>query len=156
EIPPPPPAWGKPITGGTMTVTRDGNRVVVADPDRDRVSIVDLTTERVIDSVELDAGAAPGRAIEDGAGRIHVTLRGSGQLLTITGSDHQFRGVCGEPRGLAWQESTDTVHIACATGELVSVAPGGGDPTRVRYIERDLRDVIVREPNLLVTKFRTA
>jgi len=156
EIPPPPPAWGVPLTGGTMTVTHDGNRVVVADPDRDRVTIVDLTTERVIDTIELAAGSEPGRAIEDGAGRIHVAMRRSGQLLTITGSDRQLRWICGEPRGLAWQETTDLVHVACATGELVSLPAGGGDPTRVVRLERDLRDVLVRDTGLVVTTFRTA
>jgi cytochrome c553 len=146
-----------PLTGGTLLVTRDGTRAVVADPDRDRVTIVDLATEVVTTAIELDAGSEPGRVIEDGGGRLHVALRGSGQLLSITGSDRQLRAICGEPRGLAWQETSDLVHVACATGELVSVPAGGGDPVRSLRFERDLRDVIVRaDGGLIVTTFRTA
>src|SRR5690349_14767154 len=81
ETPPPPPTWGVPISGGTMTVTRDGNRAIVADPDRDRVYIVDLVGEKVTDTIELAERSEPGRVIEDGAGRVHVALRGSGELL---------------------------------------------------------------------------
>jgi len=154
--PPPPPPWGTPFTGGTMTVTRDGKRAVVADPDRDRVVIVDLTTEQIADTIELAAGSQPARVIDDGAGRIHVALRGSGELLTITGADRTTQPICGEPRGLAWQEATDTIHIACATGELVSVPAGGGEPTRIVRLERDLRDVVVRGDGLVVTTFRSA
>jgi hypothetical protein len=155
--PPPPPPWGVPMTGGTMTVTRDGNHAVVADPDRDRVVIVDLVRERVTNTFALAAGSQPGRAIEDGAGRIHVALRGSGELLTITGfTGHELRPICGEPRGLAWQETADVVHIACATGELVTVPAGGGDAVRTVRLERDLRDVLVRDGKLVVTTFRTA
>ncbi|HSD86249.1 MAG TPA: hypothetical protein VLB44_02000, partial [Kofleriaceae bacterium] len=152
--PPPPPPWGTPLTGGTMIVSRDGNRAVVADPDRDRVVIVDLTSERIADTILLAPGSEPGRVIDDGAGRIHVVLRGSGELLTISGADRVVRPVCGEPRGVAWQEATDLVHVACATGELVSIPAAGGEPTRVLHIDRDLRDVIVRGDQLLVTTFR--
>jgi mono/diheme cytochrome c family protein len=154
--PPPPPPWGTPVSGGTMTVSRDGLRAIVADPDRDRVYVADLVTERLADVIDLALGSEPGRVIEDDAGRFHVALRGSGELLTITGGDRQLRFVCGEPRGLAYEAATDLVHVACATGELVSIAPGGDAPTRVVRIERDLRDVIVRERGLAVTTFRSA
>jgi hypothetical protein len=155
EEDPPPPSWGVPLTGGTMLVTHDGLRAVVADPDRDRIAIVDLALETA-DIVELAAGSEPGRVIEDGGGRLHVALRGSGQLLTLTGSDRQLRAICGEPRGLAWQETGDLVHVACATGELVTVPAGGGDPVRIARLERDLRDVIVRGDAITVTTFRSA
>jgi hypothetical protein len=140
-----------------MTVARDGNRVVVADPDRDSVYIVDLVSERLVSTIELAAHSEPGRVIEDGAGRFHVALRGTGELLTITGDARTLQPICGEPRGLAWQASSDLVHVACATGELVSVPPGGGAPVRVLRLERDLRDVVVRsDDTLAVTVFRSA
>jgi cytochrome c553 len=85
-----------------------------------------------------------------------VALRGSGELLTITGADRQLRPICGEPRGLAWEETSDLIHVACATGELVSVPAGGGDPVRTLRLERDLRDVIVRDDGLAVSTFRSA
>src|SRR5579871_3058342 len=37
-----------PISGGTLLITRDGMRAVAADPDRDRVSIVDLKHQAVL------------------------------------------------------------------------------------------------------------
>jgi hypothetical protein len=154
EEPPPPPVWGVPITGGTMTVTREGTRAIVADPDRDRVYIVDLVAERVSDTIELAPRSEPARISEDDAGRIHVALRGSGELLTITGIDRQLRYVCGEPRGIAAQG--EQVHVACATGELVTLPAGGGDAVRVIKLERDLRDVVVRGDGLAVTTFRSA
>src|SRR6266542_1429396 len=68
--------WGAPITGGTMLVTRDDARAVVADPDRDRIVVLDLTTEQIANVFELAPGSQPGRVVEDGTGRIHVALRG--------------------------------------------------------------------------------
>jgi hypothetical protein len=150
-----PDTWGKPISGGTLLATRDGKRAVVADPDRDRIVIVDLVTKATLSAMALAPGSEPGRVIEDGAGRIHVALRGSGELLTLA-SASTLRPVCGEPRGIAWEEATDLVHVACATGELVSLPAAGGDAVRVLHLERDLRDVIVRERGLTVTTFRTA
>src|SRR5258706_3040355 len=78
----PPPAWGVPITGGTMIVTHDGKRAVVADPDRDKLYVVDLASNSV-QGFALNAGDEPGRLVEDGAGRIHVGLRRGGALLTL-------------------------------------------------------------------------
>ena len=60
--------WGVPISGGTMAITRDNARVVVADPDRDRVGIAAIDDQRVLATIELAAGSEPGRVIEDDAG----------------------------------------------------------------------------------------
>ncbi|MBS1120031.1 MAG: cytochrome peroxidase [Deltaproteobacteria bacterium] len=155
-----PDPWGVPITGGTITVTRDGTRAIVSDPDRDRVLAVDLTSGAVSGEVALDPGDEPGRVIEDGAGRIHVALRHGGALVTLDAAVQQItarRFVCNEPRGLAWDAAADTVHVACAGGELVSFAAAGGDaPVRSLRLDRDLRDVIVSGTQLIVTRFRTA
>ena len=155
-----PDPWGVPITGGTMLVTRDGNHAVIADPDRDRIVSVDLVSEQITSELALTAGDEPGRLVEDGAGRIHVALRRGGAVLTLTdavaGEVASRRYACGEPRGLAWDAATDQLHVACATGELVSFAASGGDAIRTLRLERDLRDVIVSGANLVVTKFRTA
>ena len=149
----PPAVWGKPMSGGTLLVTRDGKRAVIADPDRDRIVIVDFGANAVSETIPLAAGSEPGRVIEDGAGRIHVALRGSGELVTLGSAP---RAICGEPRGIAWEEKTDLVHVACATGELVSVPAAGGEPERVLRLDRDLRDVLVRDRGLVVTTFRSA
>ncbi len=155
----PPPPWGAPISGGTLLVTRDGTRAVVADPDRDRVAIVDLDSGETTADVALAAGSEPGRVAEDGGGRVHVALRGAGSLVTLdaaSGAIVAERRVCSEPRGLAWEPATDLVHVACTGGELVSLPAAGGDATRTIVLDRDLRDVIVRGSELVVTRFRTA
>jgi hypothetical protein len=157
--PTPPPPWGDPISGGTLLVTRDGAHAVVADPDRDRVNIVELERGDWIAEVPLEAGTDPGRLVEDGAGRVHVALRGAGSLLTLdakTGAIHGYRNACVEPRGLAWDSASDLVHVACTSGELVSLPASGGDAVRTVVLDRDLRDVIVRGSQLVVTRFRSA
>ncbi len=155
EAPEPPP--GLPVSGGTLLVTRDGLRAVASDPDRDRVVIIDLASRKLAATIGLQAGDEPGRIVEDGAGRLHVALRRGGAIVTIEGQAAvDRRDVCGAPRGVAWQEATDQLHVACATGELVSLPAAGGAPTRTLRLERDLRDVMVSGDGLIVTRFRAA
>ena len=158
--PPPPPTWGVPITGGTMTITRDGAFAVVADPDRDRILSVELATDRVVAQLALDPGAEPGRVIEDGAGRLHVALRRGGAVLTLdsAATAHVIarREPCAEPRGLAWASAGDVIHVACAGGELVTVPAAGGDAIRRQRLDRDPRDVVMSGATEMVTRFRSA
>ena len=60
------------------------------------------------------------------------------------------------PRGVAYDSATDLVWVACATGELVGLPAAGGPAAHTFAIERDLRDVIVGNGSLSVTKFRSA
>ncbi len=153
-----PPPFGVPITGGTIHVTTTGH-VVVSDPDRDRLVTVDLATDTVVSEIQLTPGDEPGRVIEDGAGRIHVALRRGGTLLTLPGATSTQltrRTVCAEPRGLAWDAATDSIHVACTSGELVTFPAAGGDATRRLRLDRDLRDVIVSGDQLVVTRFRSS
>jgi cytochrome c553 len=140
-------------------VTKDGTRAVASDPDRDAIYVVDLGVQKLTQTIALKAGDEPGRLIEDGAGRVHVALRSGGALVTIdptSGSIVARRDVCPAPRGVAWDSSTDLVWVACATGELVALPAAGGASTRQITVERDLRDVVVTNGSLSVTKFRTA
>ncbi len=154
-----PDPFGVPISGGTMIISNDGQRAIVADPDRDRILTMDLASGSTINELALDPGDEPGRLVEDGAGRVHVALRRGGALVTLdqNGQLVSRRYACSEPRGVAYDGATDDVHVACAGGELVTFAAAGGDaPIRTLRLERDLRDVIVQGANLVVTKFRTA
>jgi len=153
-----PEPFGVPITGGTMTVTADGTRAVIADPDRDRILQVDLQKESISSETALLPGDEPGRVIEDAAGRLHVGLRRGGALLTLDakGAILERRTACPEPRGVAYDAATDRVHVACSGGELVTFPAAGGDAVRSIRVERDLRDVIVTAQGLRLTKFRTA
>ena len=152
----PPPTWGVPITGGTILATKDNQRVVVADPDRDRLMVVELAAGTTTE-VALQAGDEPGRLIEDAAGRIHVALRRGGAVVTLQGTDLVARrAVCAEPRGLAYDATTDAIDVACATGELVTLPAAGGVATRSVFVDRDLRDVLIVNGNLYVTRFKKA
>jgi cytochrome c553 len=148
-----------PISGGTMLVTADNARVVMSDPDRDLIYVMDLRSRAVTHTVALSAGDEPGRLVEDGTGNVHVALRGGGALVTInpaTGSVLARREACPAPRGLAWDRSSDLVWVACATGELVAFPAGRGAAADGLMVERDLRDVVDIGGSLAVTSFRSA
>jgi hypothetical protein len=101
----------------------------------------------------------PGRLVEDAAGRIHVALRRGNSVIDYDSKTGQIlgrRAACNEPRGIAYDSSADTIHVACASGELVAMPAAGGDLTRRLVLDRDLRDVIVTSTGLTVTRFRTA
>ncbi|APR77224.1 Cytochrome c551 peroxidase [Minicystis rosea] len=143
------------ISGGTLHVTQQG-LAVAADSDRDIVWLVDLNT-KAYRKVALKAGDEPGRVAEDSTGHVYVALRGSGALATIdlaSGAVTKRTQVCTAPRGVTYDAATDQVHVACATGELVSLS--NGNVVRTLRVERDLRDVIVRGDHLLLTRFRSA
>jgi len=155
-----PPPFGVPITGGTLLLTRSGKTAVVSDPDRDRIATVDLATGATLAEIPLTPGDEPGRVVEDDAGRLHVALRRGGALLTLadatSGGAAARRFACAEPRGLAWEAATDSIHVACAGGELVTFPAAGGDARRRRRLDRDLRDVVVSGDRLVITRFRSA
>jgi DNA-binding beta-propeller fold protein YncE len=149
-----------PISGGTLIVTRDGTRAIASDPDRDLVYIVDISQSQLhAQTVALQKGDEPGRLVEDGAGRVHIALRGSGALVTIDGMSGTVlarRSACPAPRGVDWDSTSDYVYLACATGELVAFPASGGDAIARWVVERDLRDVSSSNGMLSVTSFRAA
>lgn len=159
-----------PISGGTLLVSKTGTRAVVSDPDRDRIVVVDLTSNDVLAKIELDEGDEPGRVVEDSAGRAHVALRRGGDIVTIgldAGDVLARRAVCGAPRGLASFVPTDggdaTLVVACATGEVVEIAAApNGEVLSKTFLQPDLRDVVIKGDGtragrkLLVSSFRSA
>ena len=154
----PPPA----ISGGTLLVTSDGNTAIAADPDRDAIYVVDVQGMTVRSTIALKAGDEPGRLAEDGEGRVHVALRGSGAVLTIdptNGTVLARTTACPAPRGVAWDPGSDGILVACATGELVTLPSSGGAAASSVHLQddlRDLRDVIVQNGAVAVTSFRAA
>lgn len=172
--PPPPPDLGgpspvfgdtvrqadapPPLSGGTLAVVPGRALVVAADPDRDAVYVVDVAAGRVT-TIPLALHDEPGRVVVDGSRRAHVVLRRSGMVATIdvaSGALVDKRAVCTLPRGIAWEEASDRLHVACAGGELVTLAASGGGPERVVQVARDLRDVVVTPRGLVVSTFRNA
>ena len=112
-----------PISGGTLTALRDGRTFVAADPDRDRVWIVDRTRLWVRD-VALTHGDEPGRVVEGRDGEVFVALRRGGAVLAVDVARGQVtarHAVCPAPRGIAWDPQREELIIACAGGELATV-----------------------------------
>ncbi len=147
------------ISGGTLSVTADGRSAIVADPDRDRLSIVDLSTLTVRHTIELQPGDEPGRSVEDAQKRVHVALRRGGAIVSIdpeSGSVVERRAVCKAPRGIGFEPLTGLLHVACAEGKLVSLPAAGGEAVRTLTFDADLRDVLVRGSELWVTRFKSA
>jgi mono/diheme cytochrome c family protein len=147
------------VSGGTLRVLADGRTAVAADPDRDLVYVVDLPNRSLRATITLAAGDEPGRVIEDASGRVHIALRRGGAIGTIdalSGMLTDRRSVCAAPRGLAYDPGSDLVYVACRDGELVSLPAAGGAAVRTLILDQDLRDVVVRGTELLVSRFRSA
>jgi hypothetical protein len=147
-----------PISGGTLAALSDGHTVVAADPDRDVVWVVDTQTGSS-QAVQLVAHDEPGRVLQDGHGRVHVVLRRAGAIVQIDPASATVvfrRPVCSDARGIAWQSSTDTLTVACATGELATLPAAGGVGTQLQRLGGDLRDVVSINDALFVTRFRSA
>jgi len=147
-----------PISGGTLLVTGSG-LVVAGDADRASIWILAPEDARVVGRVALDPTSDPGRMVEDADGRVHVVLRQAGAVMTIdpqTASEVETRAVCGAPRGIAYDEAGEQLWIACVGGELLSLPPSRSPVSRVLSLDDDLRDVLVGDDRLFVTRFHTA
>lgn len=164
-----PPVFGTPvnaevtppaISGGTLIVSRDQRLAIAADPDRDSVFISPLDGASPVVRVALERGDEPGRLVEDARGRVHVALRGAAHVVVIdpaTGTVVERREACRTPRGVAYDAEQDLVHVACATGELVSFRAATGEVSRRLTLERDLRDVVVLpRGRLAISRFRSS
>ncbi|MEM6992903.1 MAG: c-type cytochrome [Myxococcota bacterium] len=148
-----------PITGGTLLITRDGSFAVAADPDRDLIHVVNLATNKETATIELEPGANPFRGVEDQAGRVYITLRGTGEVVGIdpaAGEAKTIFPVCPNPRGIASVDANRSLAIACAGGELVRVTSHSGRVLDRDFIAPDLRDVFVDDGQLMVSRFRAA
>src|SRR5262249_52342935 len=96
--------------------------------------------------------------VEGEAGRVYVVARRGGAVLRIdvaTGALQRF-AACSAPRGVAYDAAKTQLHVACASGALVSLDPETGAVLRKVGLGDDLRDVLVVGDGLLVTHFRTA
>lgn len=147
-----------PVIGGTLLITRDGATIVVADPDRDAIFLVD-DASRVVSTVSLSRGDEPGRLAEGPDGTVFVALRRAGALLRIdvpSATIVQRTPVCASPRGLAYDAATGSVYVACRSGQLLTLDASTSSVKRSLQLDADLRDVIVREHDLIVTRFASA
>ncbi len=149
----PPP----PISGGTLLITADKTTAVAADSDRDRVIIADLASKSVSGEIAFKVGDEPGRIVEGAPGRVHVALRHVGAIATIDLGQKKLvkrTDVCPAPRGMAYDNGV--LHVACASGELVTIDPSNEVVVRRLKLGDDLRDIVVQGTDLLVSRFRSA
>jgi mono/diheme cytochrome c family protein len=153
EDPPPP------ISGGTLLVTAS-DLAVVADPDRDRVSLVSVDPPKVLHDVAFEHGDEPTRVVEGSGDLVHVVLRGSGSVASVDVASGEIvarRAVCNEPQGMDFDAAGERLFVACADGMLVDVPELAADGEVVRHwVEPDLRDVVVDGDRLLVSRLRSA
>ncbi len=148
----PPP----PIAGGTLYYSASQGLVLASDPDRDAVFVIDSAatgTAQPLANVALEPGDEPGRIGEAG-GRFWVVLRSGGAVAAIDPADWSVvrHPVCPVPRGVAGEG--EVVHIACESGDLVTLNAATGAEVRRVFVEPDLRDVVVATDGLYVDRFR--
>lgn len=151
-----------PLSGGTLVIA--GRLALAADPDRDRLLLVDLAAAGQPASVQaeipLHEGDEPGRAAADAQGLFHVVLRGAGAVVDVSAGGVVVgrRAVCPAPRGIAYDPAGDNLVVACAGGEVAALPAAGGEAVARSRLERDLRDVVVDESDgrIAVTTLRTA
>ena len=147
-----------PVVGGTLLVTHDGSTIVAADPDRDALFLVNEASHSVT-TVPLSRGDEPGRIAEGPEGTLFVALRRAGALLRIdvrSAMITQRAAVCASPRGVAYDAKTASVYVACRSGQLLTLEASSLGAKRTLQLDGDLRDVIVREHDLIVTRFTSA
>lgn len=145
-----------PISGGTLTVAKDGRTIIAADPDRDQIYVVDIPSRTVKHTIKTADKSEPGR-VAVSEGKAHVALRNTGGIVTIdlaTGATTERRA-CIAPRGLAYDAHIDSLYVACAEGVLVTMPLAGGELKKLA-LDKDLRDVVVTKSNVLVSRFRNA
>ncbi len=156
DTPPPP------LSGATVRIIDTGNGpfAVASDPDEDSIHVVSLgAVPALVGTIALQRGDEPNRIVGDASGRAHVVLRGGGAIATIDLASAKLlarRDVCPAPRGIDYDKSADTLYVACATGELVTLPAVGPITRSVRVGALDLRDVVVDGSNLYVSRFRSA
>jgi len=149
-----------PIFGGTLLVTADDRYAIAADPDRDLVFVIDLSTNALHATIALPAHALPFRSTEDSSGHVHVSLRGTGEVATIdpdAGTLVRTSAACAEPRGVVFDPATHRVHVACERGAIVSLDAATGNVVgSVQTAHKHLRDIFVAGTGFIVSDFRDA
>ncbi len=145
-----------PVTGGNLALISGGAIAVASNPENGTLSIVDLTNHSV-ETINLPVDTQPTRMVQDDLGLLRVVLRGTGQLATVSLTSRSLisrDAVCAEPRGITFDPQARELHVACASGELVTVPQRGS--VRSKFVAPDLRDVVMVNGAPQVTTFRSA
>ncbi|MBK8258085.1 MAG: c-type cytochrome [Polyangiaceae bacterium] len=160
----PPPIWTQedalpPLSGGTLLVTKGQIRAVASDPDTNVIWTARLDTGVREHVIELKKGDEPGRLVESSDGKVHVALRGSGEIATIDptlGKLIRRTPVCQMPRGVDYSAESDKVIVGCAEGKIVTFAAKTGIISTSLTVENDVRDVFYHNGHFIMTRLRSA
>jgi hypothetical protein len=145
------------VGAGTLDVSVDGSTALACDADRASIFVVNID-EGSSTTVKVETEDRVGRAL---VGKTHgfVSAEGTGEILKIALEDATLSDrfpVCTSPRGLALSEDEALLHVACATGELVSLDTETGERMRRIVLDPDLKDVELYGEGLIVSRLRSA
>lgn len=149
----------RPIIGGTLLVVTDPHRAVLADPDRDLLSVVDLDDDSLRATVTLDPGDEPARLALGGGSTAYAALRGGAALAVVdleAGALVARVPTCTGPRGLAYDAERRWVVVACHDGEVLGIDESTHQVAWQRTLRGDLRDVVVVAGQYWVSRFKSA
>lgn len=144
-----------PISGGTLEVTPNGRVAVVADPDRERVQVIELTTGVVRGTLALP-DLEPGRVVATDL-RAWVALRRGGVVEVSLADGRVVRHLdpCPGARGLALHG--DALWVACVGGDVVRLDPDSGQVIEtVATLAPDLRDIVRVDDGWWISRFQSA
>jgi YVTN family beta-propeller protein len=133
----PAPRGARPTHSSSIAITADGARLLVAHPDADSVSIIDLATRSVLHEIQLgslapsvdavtkrfDPAVAPRAIALDSTGAtLYVTGQRSGRLYEIDVRRASIRrsvAVCSEPIGTIVSADDSRVFVACSQDDEI-------------------------------------
>jgi hypothetical protein len=151
--------------GGTIAFvpSSTGAFVVSAIPARDVVHVVHLEatswdedplTIRTIGNVAFAQGENPGRVVASHAGRVHVVLRHGGAIAAIDAATATLVArttACAEPHGLAYDPSSDVLHAACASGEILTLSAATNQEVKHQFVIGGLEDIALAKDSLVAS-----
>jgi len=135
--------------------------VLIADPDTDRLHLVDLRLPEpvLLSTLRLTVGAEPGRVIPHLRGSFFVALRGGARVIHVSGDPLRIDATfdtCASPRGLSLGETSAELFVACLEGALLRLDAFTGEELARYQLDGDLRDVVVQGDAAWVSHFRSA
>lgn len=149
------------LDGATLLVSRDSKLAVAIEPNQALVHLVDLE-RRSVETLQLEKDSEPSRPVEDAFERIHLLLRGTGDVLSIRrdGTILARQRVCEEVNGLTsfTTPGEEQLKVVCGSGRIITLAADGLLPRAVHTLAAydDLRDPITVNGELWVSQFRQA